>query len=149
VTNTQAEWLAAKQITDTAGGTVVDWWTKQLAAFTLSGGVRCNIRGLESNGSASAVIRVELAVCNSDGSSPVVWSSWTHYLELGLSEAAVSILPEAPMSRSLTVSACDPPFHRRLHQQRGRHVSQVYRDNVLRRTTGGASGDRIWCSPRR
>ena len=58
------------QITDTAGGTVVDWFTRPLTAFTLGGAVRCNIRALESNTAANASMRVEIARVAGDGTSP-------------------------------------------------------------------------------
>ena len=76
VTNTAAGWTAPIQVTDTAGGTVVDWFTKQLTAFTLTGMAVVNIRALESNASAGASLRCEIARVESDGTSPTVWASW-------------------------------------------------------------------------
>ena len=76
VTNTAAGWTAPIQATGTAGGTVLDWFTPGLTAFTLTGMAVANIRALESNASANASLRCELARVNSDGTSPTVWSSW-------------------------------------------------------------------------
>jgi len=75
VTNTVLGWTDPIQITDTAGGTVVDWWTPGLAAFTLGGAVKVNARGNNSNSIAYASPRIEIAVTDSDGSNPVVWGS--------------------------------------------------------------------------
>lgn len=72
VTNTAAGWTAPLQLTDTAGGTVVDWFTKQLNAFTLGGMCVFNIRALESSLAANASLKAEVAVVDSDGTNPVV-----------------------------------------------------------------------------
>lgn len=74
VTNTAAGWTAPIQVTDTAGGTVVDWYTKQLQAFTLAGLVKINIRANESSAAANASVGVELARVDSDGTNAVVWA---------------------------------------------------------------------------
>lgn len=94
VTNTVTGPTAPIQVTDTAGGTVADWWTKQLTAFTLGGAVRCNIRAECDPSGARAVMRVEIAIANSDGSSPVTWGGTTMYIEggMGTTEAAQSFL---------------------------------------------------------
>jgi len=91
-TNTVAGWTAPIQVTDTAGGTVVDWFTRPLTAFTLGGAVRCNIRGLESNALANAAVRAEIARVAGDGTSPTVWAAGTFPTELGTTEAAQSFL---------------------------------------------------------
>ena len=44
VRNTAAGWTAPLQLTDTAGGTVVDWFTRPLTAFTLTGMAVANLR---------------------------------------------------------------------------------------------------------
>lgn len=75
VTNTVAGWTAPIQMTDTAGGTVVDWFTRPLAAFTLGGAVRVNARVLVSADTANAVPRCEIARVAADGTSPTVWAS--------------------------------------------------------------------------
>lgn len=76
VVSTAAGWTAPIQWTATAGGTAVEWYTRALTAFTLSGPVLVSIWAHESIGDgASASLRVELAVCNGDGSSAVVWAA--------------------------------------------------------------------------
>jgi hypothetical protein len=72
ITNTAAGWTSPIQVTNTAGGTVIEWYTKQLAAFTLGGICRFNIRALESNATANASVKAEVAVTASDGTSPTV-----------------------------------------------------------------------------
>lgn len=74
VTNTAAGWTAPIQVTDTAGGTVVDWFTKRLTAFTLGGMAQANIRAKDSADIAS--LKVEIARVDSDGTNPTVWGSW-------------------------------------------------------------------------
>lgn len=88
VTNTSAGPVSPIQTTDTAGGTVVDWWTKQLQACTLGGVVEVRIQGKVSSTSTYAVPRVEIAVCNSDGSSPTVWGASNHPWEFSTTEVS-------------------------------------------------------------
>ena len=88
ITATSAGWTAPIQVTDTNGGTVVDWFTKQLTAFTLSGPVLVNARVYENASTANAAIRAELAVVASDGTSPTVWAATSHPSELALTETA-------------------------------------------------------------
>ncbi len=65
------------QVTDTAGGTVVDWFTKRLNAFTLIGLAKANLRLLESSSADSpASFRVEIARVDSDGTNASIWASW-------------------------------------------------------------------------
>lgn len=75
VVNTATGWTNPIQLTDTAGGTAVDWWTKQLSAFTLGG--RCVVNDRCQNGLATnnATPRWEIAVCDGDGSNCVVWGA--------------------------------------------------------------------------
>lgn len=75
VTNTFAGWAAPSQITATAGGTAIEWYSKQLSAFTLASLVRLNIRVLVSNTLCNTSIRAELAVCNADGSGASIWAA--------------------------------------------------------------------------
>jgi hypothetical protein len=76
VTNTAAGWVTpGVHMTDTAGGTVVDWFTKPLAAFTLGGVARANTRALESSTAANCGLRVEIARVDGDGTNPTVWAS--------------------------------------------------------------------------
>lgn len=77
VRNTATGWTAPLQWTASAGGSNIEWYSKRLTAFTLDGLVRVNLRAHESNASATAGIRAELAICNSDGSSAVVWAAAT------------------------------------------------------------------------
>lgn len=74
VTNTVAGWTAPIQITDTAGGTVVDWFTRPLTAFTIGGAVRCNVY-LATSPTSKAHVRIEVARVAGDGTSPTVWAS--------------------------------------------------------------------------
>lgn len=75
--------VSPQLLQQTGAGNFLEWFTKQLSAFTLSGLVACNIRGFESAGaSANAAFRVEIAVCASDGTSPVVWGAATDGTEL-------------------------------------------------------------------
>jgi hypothetical protein len=71
-------------------GSFAEWFTKQLTGFTLSGLVACNIRADENATTANGAIRVEVAICASDGTSPVVWGSSNDGVELGTSEAAMT-----------------------------------------------------------
>jgi hypothetical protein len=75
VVNTVAGWTAPVQWTDAGGGTVMEWYSRQLAAFTLSGLVALNIRMRESNAAAECGYRCEIAVCNGDGSNATVWGA--------------------------------------------------------------------------
>jgi hypothetical protein len=72
ITNTAAGWTTPIQVTNTAGGTSIEWYTKKLAAFTLGGICQFNIRALESNAAANASIKAEVAVTDSDGTNPTV-----------------------------------------------------------------------------
>jgi hypothetical protein len=77
VTNTATGPTSGVQVTDTAGGTVVDWFTRPLTAFTLGGAVRVNARG--SGVTAShATFRYEIAVVAGDGTGATVWAVGTH-----------------------------------------------------------------------
>ena len=97
VTNTTSGWTAPIQVTDTAGGTVVDWFTRPLTTFTLGGAVRCNLRGLESSSSANAVLAAEVARVDGDGTNAVAWAKGTWpsgavTTELGTSQVVESFL---------------------------------------------------------
>lgn len=88
ITNTAAGWSAPIQKTVSAGGNLVEWFSKQLTAFTLAAPVLANVRALESNVSANASIRAELAVTAADGTGATVWAATTHPTELTTSDAA-------------------------------------------------------------
>jgi hypothetical protein len=92
VTNTAAGWTAPIQVTDTAGGTVVDWFTPQLNAITLGGAARCNIRGLHSSSSANAGFRVEVARVDTNGGNATVWAVGQHWFPTSSSDTAFSFL---------------------------------------------------------
>lgn len=82
VTNTAAGPTSGIQVTDTAGGTVVDWFTKPLAATTIGGRVTCNVWANESNAAANASVRVEIALVDFDGTNATVWASGTNSGEI-------------------------------------------------------------------
>lgn len=99
VVNTPAGYAAPTQWTDTGGGTAVEWYSKPLAAFTLDGLVRVCTWPKEATIAGNAGMRYEIAICNSDGSSPAIWgandffsatnaSSSTNTLEIPTTEAA-------------------------------------------------------------
>lgn len=68
-----------------AGSVVKEWYSKPLTAFTLSGLVKANIRASESGSSANASVRVEVAVCDGDGTNVTVFgaSNITNSASLG------------------------------------------------------------------
>lgn len=61
------------QITNSGGGTVIDWFTERVNAFTLSGPVLCHLRGGSTESLQDTVFSVEIAVVASDGTSPTVY----------------------------------------------------------------------------
>jgi hypothetical protein len=89
VTNTTTGPTNPLLITDTAGTQYVEWYTRRLNAFTLSGVVLVNERCKQANVDASnAATRVEIARCNSDGSSATVWGTNQDWTETTTSETA-------------------------------------------------------------
>jgi hypothetical protein len=76
----------------TEAGNSLEWFTKGLSAFTLSGLVSCNVRASEVNVATNAAARVEIAVCASDGTSPVVWGASNDGNEIGATEGAMTFL---------------------------------------------------------
>lgn len=76
------------QVTDTTTSQLVEWYTKPLQAFTLSGVVLVNERSKTSDGVSDAGIRTEIAVCNEDASSPTVWGSNQQATETNTTETA-------------------------------------------------------------
>jgi hypothetical protein len=101
---TQQAWTSrgagvVSYISDTDAGWVAplltnDWYTRKLTAFTLTGMAVANIRALESNASANASLRCQIARVDSDGTNPTVWANWAIAAipsdngELGTTEAA-------------------------------------------------------------
>jgi hypothetical protein len=75
IRDTAAGFTAPLQWTTSAGGNTIEWYTKPLQAFTLSGLVKCNLRALESAIAANAGMNAELAVVNGDGSGAAVFAS--------------------------------------------------------------------------
>ena len=57
------------------GGTAYEWYTRPLQATTLIAPVLANIRAYDSGGSNSSIVRVELAITDSDGTNAVVWGT--------------------------------------------------------------------------
>lgn len=106
VTNTAAGWTAPIQVTDTAGGTVVDWFTKQLSAFTLTGMAVANLRALHSNTLANASLKLEIARVDTDGTSPTVWGSWC----IAPTSADGGELTVSEVARTANVSGDDLAF---------------------------------------
>lgn len=63
------------QVTDTAGGTAVSWFTKELDPVTIEGAVRVDFWGLQSGAIPTyALPVVEIARVDSDGTNPTVWA---------------------------------------------------------------------------
>lgn len=102
VVNTAAGWTTPIQWTKTAGGNLVEWYTPPLDAFTLSGLVAIEMKALESNILASATMRAEVAVCNSDGSVDTTWGSNANNTDLTASNA-VSIFCVAGPDTAVSV----------------------------------------------
>jgi hypothetical protein len=80
-------WVAPIQWED-ADANVIEWYSKQLQAFTLTAPVLANIRARETNAADNVALRVEMAITNSDGSGATVWAATTYVSELGTTEAA-------------------------------------------------------------
>lgn len=125
------------QLTDTAGGTVVDWFTRPLTAFTLGGTAIANIRG----GSAGAGVqfpRVEIAVVANDGTSPTVWGAWTCDTGFQASEIARSI----PVSGADLSVANNQRLRIRLYIDDGNQPMTAGSETFYYAgTSSGASGD--------
>lgn len=75
VTNTASGPTAGIQVTATAGGTALEWYTEALAAMTLSGPVLVNLRMRQSSLSAKATFRCEIAKTDGSGGSVTVWGT--------------------------------------------------------------------------
>lgn len=79
--------ISATQWTASAGGNVLEWYTKQLTAFTLSGVALVNTRALEALSGDRATIRAEIAKTDSTGGSVVVWGINGRSTDMGTTEA--------------------------------------------------------------
>jgi hypothetical protein len=73
VSNTTAGPTGGFLITDSAGGTAIEWYTPPLSAFTLGGKAKVNIRALESSAAANASLGAEISVVDNNGTGAVVW----------------------------------------------------------------------------
>lgn len=70
-TSTVTGWTAPFQV----GSPALEWYSRPLSAFTLAGMAQLTVRaGTDTGGPGCASLRGELAVCASDGSSPVVFA---------------------------------------------------------------------------
>lgn len=86
-------WVSPIQLTNGSGGAVVEWYSRPLTAFTLSGLINANIRMLRNNaGVLDSKIRVEVAVVNGDGSSPVVYAAGNSNTVILTTESANTVL---------------------------------------------------------
>lgn len=103
VTNTVAGWTAGLQVTDSGGGTAQEWYSKQLQAFTLGGKAKLNVRVRESNTSAWASYRAEIAICASDGTGAVIWGIGA----LDTSEVSNGHMTTTDTARSIYVAGDD------------------------------------------
>ena len=80
-------WTAPIQVTVTGGGTAIEWYSKQVQAFTLADLVRINVWAHEGGAGVNSSLRAELAVVDDDGSNAVVWGAATlisHNLSVGM-----------------------------------------------------------------
>lgn len=96
VRNTATGFTSPLQWTTTAGGSAIEWYTPMLYANTLSGVVKGNIRAAESNTAANGTVRLEVAVCNSDGTNVTVYGSACATAEMATSEGVLSIEVAGP-----------------------------------------------------
>ena len=106
VRNTAAGRTAPLQWTDSAGGNVIEWYTKPLQAFTLGGMAKANLRLHESNGAANASARCQIAVVDGDGANPVVWADWC-IAPLDSANHSAEIAPTTEAARTVWASGDD------------------------------------------
>src|SRR6266496_549304 len=76
ITNSSTGWHSPTQITASAGGTALEWFSRQLNAFTLAGIISFNLR-VSTTTSTLPSFRVEVAICNADGSLISIWGAVT------------------------------------------------------------------------
>jgi hypothetical protein len=77
-TSSVSNWVAVpvQNYTSTSvGGVQLEWYTKPLVAFTLSGLVRANLRTNQVSAAGDTSPRAEIAVCDADGSNAVIWGA--------------------------------------------------------------------------
>lgn len=93
VTASAAGYVAPIQATQTSGGVVLEWFTKQIAARTIdqaffSAGTTAD--GPIVSATANAVLKFELAICDSDGTNPVVFVAHACSLDLPVLASVVT-----------------------------------------------------------
>lgn len=129
-----------------AGAAGISWWTRPLAATTLSGVVLANIRGLESNVSANGTVRCEVAVTAGDGSGAAVWGATTMDAELSSAEGVLAFY----VSGANTAISEGQRIRIRIFaddMEGGGMVSGFTLTLRYAGTTGGASGDTFLTFP--
>lgn len=93
-------------ITNSSGGTALEWYSKPLQAFTLADLVTCNVWAREGNTADNVSLRAELAVCDGDGSNVSVWGAGDYQRTDGVSElttsVAVNVWPIAGDDKAVT-----------------------------------------------
>ena len=72
VTSVPNGFVSPVQLTNSAGGTAVEWYTPQLNAFTLADAVQCR-SWAKTGGSISCGVMAEIAVCDNDGTNVTVF----------------------------------------------------------------------------
>lgn len=80
-------------------GGAVAWYTGTLGAVTLSGPISFNITCRETLATGDAILRAEIAICDTDGGNPVVWGTNGYGaggVELSTTEAAAIFWIMAP-----------------------------------------------------
>jgi hypothetical protein len=96
IVNTSAGWVTPIQFTNTAGGTLTEWYTHPVEAATLSGLAVGNIRIAESNTAANLTARLEIAVTDGDGSNVVIWGAATAPIEADVVETVTTVYVAGP-----------------------------------------------------
>jgi hypothetical protein len=103
-TNTVTGFQPPIQITDTGGGALIEWYSKQLSAFTLAGMVQFNLHGFDNGDVPHTVFRGEVASCASDGSSPTVWGAAGASRPTSISAGADTLFSCYPAGADLSVT---------------------------------------------
>jgi len=85
-TNSVTGPTAPIQITNTGGGTTLEWYTKPLQSVTLAGAVLANVRADGIWAQAEPLVWV--SICDSDGANPVAWGSGGRPTRITASETA-------------------------------------------------------------
>jgi hypothetical protein len=58
-----------------AAGNFLEWFTRPITAFTLSGLAKVDVWAKQQTTAIQACLRAEIAICATDGTSPVVWGA--------------------------------------------------------------------------